>query len=191
MDTLTKSKSGFKAILLAKNEDRKINRINDHKATALKLKEDLLMGGFLKAMAMIRPDFQFPKADDTFNLKSMGKDPAPVQEALKSVPAWYSKVHYQVKDGRVELAEGLIDLVDHECSTYTQNDKQNELYEIASGVCDNLNKAHKAGFIGRLDTGGIERSVTMVRWNAASQSFFPNPQHIRQIGADGGIKSMY
>ena len=210
MDTLTKSKTSFKAILLAKDEDRMAQIIKGHKKTAEKLngaldvalafiekdiddqaKEDLLMGGFPKAMAMIRPDFQFPKADDAFNLKSMGKAPAPVQEALKSVPAWYSKDFFQVKEGRVLLAEGLADLVDQQCSTYTQNDKQNELYDIALGVCDNLNKANQSGFIGRLDTGDIERGLKLVRWDSIEQKFYPNPSFIKKIGPDGGIRSLY
>jgi len=210
MDTLTKPKTSFKAILLAKDEERMAQIIKDHKKTAEKLnealgvalafiekdiddqaKEDLLMGGFPKAMAMIRLDFQFPKADDAFNLKSMGKDPAPVETALESVPAWYSKEIFQVSEGTVELAEGLTTKVDQECSTYTQNDKQNELYEIASGVCENLNKANASGFIGRLDTGDIERGLKLVRWDSIEQKFYPNPSFIKKIGPDGGIRSMY
>ena len=142
-------------------------------------------------MDLIRTDFQFPKADDAFNLESLGKDAEPVKLALRSTPAWYNNDHFKVENGSVVLADDLTNLVETQSSTFTTNEKQNEAYGLALGICENLNEAHRVELIGRLDTSGIERGLNLVRWDSIEQKFYPNPSFIKQIGPDGGIRSMY
>ena len=210
MNTVTEKKTEFKPILLHKDEKRIQNSLKQADENAEKLnaaleealqfvddnltdsgKEALLKDGFKHAMELVRKNYQFPKADDDFNLKSIGKDPEPAKRALLSAPAWFSGFKYAVKGGKVILsAEGREEIVQR-CCSYTEHEKQNEVYNDAKGICEVLNKAYVKGYIKADNQTPIQNGIALVKFVGGESPFIPNPKIIQRYRPDGGIESFY
>ncbi|WP_417873883.1 hypothetical protein [Xanthomarina gelatinilytica] len=198
----------FEPILLEKNEERiesglkaaleNAKKLNESLDTAMEFvdgpltdqeKEDLLQGGFSKAMEIIRGKYQFPKADDDFNLKSMGKDPLPAKNALVSSNALFKGYKYKVENGKVTLTEEGRNEIIESLTVYTKNIKQNEAFKVATDICDKINDAYEQGFVDNFDQTPISKGLKFVRFGRGERPFEPDPNYIRRVSSTGGIDS--
>jgi len=199
----------FEPILLEKNEERiesgikaaleNAEKLNESLSTAMDFvdgpltdeeKEELLQGGFKQAMEIMRGKYQFPKADDDFNLKSMGKDPLPTKKALVSSNALFKGYKYQVNNGNVVLTdEGRNEIVES-LTVYTKNQKQNDVYQLAVDICEKINDAYEQGFVNNFDQTPISTGLKFVRFGRGERPFEPHPNYIQKIGNDGNIQNL-
>jgi len=152
-------------------------------------KENILLGGFDKAMEMIRAKYQFPDADDDFNLKSMGKDTEPVKKALMSSKSLYRGFEYGTLNGKVTLSgNGKKNIEEGEC-TYTKNEAQNAAFDLAKRICKNLNEAMSSNFISASEQTPIAQGVKLAKYSNKTKNYVPNVSFLKDIDPFGGIRS--
>lgn len=152
-------------------------------------KENILLGGFNKAMELIREKYQFPNADDDFNLKSMGKDPEPVKLALRSSNSLYRGFEYGILNGKVVLTGNGKKTIEEGACTYTKNDAQNSAFDLAKRVCKNLNEAMSYGFIDSSDQTPIAQGVKLAKYSTDTKNYVPNVNFLKNIDPFGGVRS--
>lgn len=93
-----------------------------------------------------KPQFQFPNADEKFNLQALGIDLAPLENAMaKSYPIWREYPIEQNENGIFELVGEPKQI--QSCYTYTENEKQVRAYELAVKITDLINTAIEEKFI--------------------------------------------
>ncbi len=152
-------------------------------------KENILLGGFDKAMEMIRAKYQFPDADDEFNLKSMGKDAEPVELALRSSKSLYRGFEYDTLNGKVILSGNGKKNIEEGACTYTKNEAQNAAFDLAKRICKNLNEAMSYGFIDSSDQTPIAQGVKLTKYSTETKNYVPNVNFLKHIDPFGGIRS--
>lgn len=199
----------FEPILLEKDEVRISSAINEAEGMVKKLNNvldvaldflgqdlndseimELLKGGFDQAMVLIRKQYQFPKADDDFNLRAMGKDPAPVKLAIQGVSGCLNAYEFIAQKSKIVLIPERIEAIRESICIYTDNEFQNEAYHAAVVIAKALNDAQGKGLIDRTSCFRIETAIDLIKHGSGDRPFYPNPRHIKKIEANGRILSM-
>ena len=208
MTTTTTTDKEFKPQLLYKDEsrikgslktaDQNAEKLNEALEVATEFiggdftdkdKENILLGGFDKAMEMIRAKYQFPDADDEFNLKSMGKDAEPVKKALLSSKSLYRGYEYGILNGKVVLTGNGKKNIEEGACTYTKNEAQNAAFDLAKRICKNLNEAMSYAFIDSSDQTPIAQGVKLAKYSTDTKNYVHNHNYIKSIDAFGGVRS--
>lgn len=206
--TMKTEKTGFEPLLITKNDTHIENSTKSAKLTAAKLNDSLevaldfigqdltdnqlkqlLQGGFKFAMELVSKDFQFPKADDAFNLKSMGKDPEPAKLALRSTRAWFSGYIFDVKNKEVFLTDAGKEKIIQSACVYTENEKQNEVFALAKRMCKEINDALTRGLVSARDQTPIKSGLQIVEYGKGQ--YIPNTSIIRNINDRGKVQSSW
>lgn len=211
METIEKTK--FKPILIHTDKERieqsikSANNIADQLNEKLNLVEaflgtplsetdklDILNKGTGSFMRLLRKQYQFPNATDEFNVTSMGKEKEfePTKKALSNIVSLYAAYDFELTDGHVKLSNKGKQAIEKANKVFTTNEKQNEAYELALKVSENLNTAFNQGFIDKSDLHQIERGLKLAKLpTLGGDKISPNTRFISSIRKDGGVSSMY
>jgi hypothetical protein len=208
------TKTEFKPVLIFTDEERteknlkqaenNCNQINEKLKSAIKYlgvevseKEQLeiLENGVNSFLEIFRKQFQFPKATDDFNVKALGKE-ANFEQAKKEVSGidiLFKSYGIVFKNGIVEISEPGKIAIEENSKSYTQNEKQNEVYDFAVDICKKLNEAHTLGFIDNSNKYQIENNFNILKIPVYGQdkSFIPNKNEILSYKNDGSKQAFY
>ncbi|GAA3639050.1 hypothetical protein [Flavivirga jejuensis] len=76
--------------------------------------------------------------------------------------------------------------------TYTVNEKQNEVYELALKITENLNTAFDNGYLDKSDFYSMQNGLKLAKLpRSDGNKSMPNISLISRIRKDGGVSSMY
>lgn len=100
----------------------------------------------LDLKADIKKHFVFPKADDSFNLKTLGTDYADLDLAISNLPP--NDFKYQVIDSRIQPLDSEIMRLKDSQKVFTKNPKQNQVLKVCQDLSTNLNKLDKLNGLG-------------------------------------------
>lgn len=93
----------------------------------------------------LRKKYQFPNADDDFNLQAMGVNPEPLYRFLKTNAIKWQGVHFEADKDEIKLSE-VQPLIERH-TYYLETERQKEALEIAQKLADVLNEANEKGFV--------------------------------------------
>lgn len=157
---------------------------------------DLLKKGAGSFMRLLRKQFQFPNASDEFNLEALGKekDFESVKSKLSSIVQLFGAYGYELQNGSVKLAENGREVIHKEYKFYTENLRQNEVYELALELCEKLNFAYDQNYIDTSNMYQIEKGIDLISlplYKPGKKAFIPNHKAILSYREDGARKSIY
>lgn len=206
METLTE----FKKQLMFKDEElietsfREADRITDLLNASLEKAEilldeeldqrttlDIMEQGFPKVLELLRAKFAFPNATDEFNLKSMGMEERfeETKRAMVNTVALYRARAFNSLDGSVELSGDGRTNIEEAGKLYTENEAQNDAFELSKAIARELNKVYEKGYVSSLDISQISRGIKIVKSITPGKGFEPNARAIKKIREDGGMSA--
>lgn len=174
-----------------------VNRLNAGlKETEILLGEPLtdkekvmvLKNGFSWVMDKLRGQYQFPKADDDFNLKAMGKDTETAKKALYDFPGQYEAYDFEIKDGIVQLTKEAQAAIKQSGCYYTENEHQNKVFERMKIICRLFREMEDDDFHnGRYGgVGNIDHTIQfLMSGNWVEEHFKPDYRVIKRINEKG------
>lgn len=211
METITKEK--FKPILIYTDVERLEAVFNAAKNTANQLNEklitvenylgsslsdtdklEILEKGEAPFMRLLRLQFKFPNATDLFNVTSLGKenDFEPTKAVLGNIVPLFKSYKFTLVNGAVVLSEEGTKTIEAKQKFFTENDKQNEVYEYAFDLCEKLNLADEKGYIQKSNMHQIATNIDLVKIPVyGEQIFIVNHKAILSYRQDGSIGPMY
>lgn len=212
METLTKTQ--FKPILISTDKEGIANRLKSAHGIAeqlnqrlgnleeflghdLKEKEklDILKKGRGSFIKLLKKQFKFPNATDEFNLQALGKENEfeSVSRTMSNVISLFVAYDFELIDGKVKLSEEGQLAIEKDCKTYTSNEKQNEIFKLATDLCENLNVMHSKSFLDVSNMYQIERPIKLIRLSKepGQKKFIPDGRVISLYKSDGSMSNPY
>lgn len=178
----------FTPVFLFQNEDRikqakeNIERGSKHLNQFVALVENILNTKFddneknelkKKEMAFIfdivKPEFQFPKATEEFNLQALGIDLTPVKDFYNKHSHSWKNQHFNLIEGEFMADEQLFKDEIEKFSYYTTNQRQNEALKIAEDLKAQFLKAEAAGLVSRFNQSDIYNVTELIEYSLNSQ----------------------
>lgn len=211
METITKQE--FKPVLIYTDVERLEAVLNAAKKTANQLNEklitienyldislsdadklEILQEGKEPFMRLLRLQFKFPNATDLFNVTSLGKenDFESTKAVLGNIVPFFNSYKFELVNGAVVLSEEGTKTIEAEQKFFTENEKQNEVYEYAFDLCEKLNLAKEKDYIQNSNMHQIATNIDLIKIPVyGEQIFVVNHKAILSYRQDGSRGQMY
>ncbi|MEH6764136.1 MAG: hypothetical protein V7655_06525 [Aequorivita antarctica] len=134
-----------------------------------------------EVMAQLRSGFQFKNASDDFNIQSLGIDLTPIKEAFKRCKGKFDNNILEVKDGLVSISKEGRTQIENSGRVYTKSIRQNDVYQMAKKLSENLNEALEKKIIHKLDKPNLERTFRIITQPMGANGFAPDFEVISRI----------
>jgi len=134
-------------------------------------------GGDSFIVEFYKPQFPFPNAPFDFNMQALGINVQPVIDLMQNL----NPLHYDVDiiDNKLSVSESQQQQFVEDATTYTVNEKQNEILDLIEVVSDAFVKFGEVGFAGRFDIVNIGRACRLLDVKNDKVTF--NPHYITDI----------
>lgn len=132
-------------------------------------------------MAQLRSGFQFKNASDDFNMQSMGIDLTPIKEAFMQCKGKFDNNVLELKDSLVMISEEGKAQIENSGRVYTKSIRQNDVYQMAKKLSENLNEALEKNVISRLDKPSLEQTFKIVTQPMGANGFVPDFEVISRM----------
>lgn len=130
-------------------------------------------------MELVRPQYQFPNADDTFNLNAMGKDMDRAESAYKKSAQLFIGHDYSIENGTATLSEDAVKGIERSLMVFTESPEENNLLERSQKMCDLLNASFADKLIDATDQTPIQMGIKYVKYQGGNIPFTPNVSFIK------------
>lgn len=110
-----------------------------------KQKMEIVENGRTFVQNELRKKYQFPNADDDFNLQALGVNPERLYSFLKSNSVKWKSLAFEIKGNEIVLSEKQPLIERH--TYYLETERQKEAMELAQKLADVLNELDEKAFI--------------------------------------------
>jgi hypothetical protein len=146
---------------------------DDEKQTFMKI-------GFAFVMSELRKDFQFPNATDDFNLQAAGIDVSGIRQDLQAMP---HLTHFdtEIVDGLFVVSQKAKDNALEAATVYTENEKQNKVFEIAKRLEAAFNELEDLELMDKYGRSNIRNITSIMHYPLQASRICINANGIKAI----------
>jgi len=139
-----------------------LKQIEQRLGRALSLEEKISISqNRSEGLLMIyRPQYQFPKADDSFNLQALGVNINDLLEDLDKFGGLPEKL--AEKNGEMVLSDEFINEMMEGSTQYTENENQNKAYALAKKFVKMLDEAKDLGLLSELELSIVQQRLVFL-----------------------------
>lgn len=212
METL--EKTDFKPILISEDRGRIEQTLEAAKKRALDInvklrlavafleneptteeKEQILNEGVEAFLKLFRKEFQFKNASDDFNIKALGKEDSfkNIINEITGIDSNFKSYDFNYEDNIVRLSNEGIKKIEESFKVYTRNEKQNEVFNYASNLCEMINKGFEDGYIDSQSKYQIANFIDIIKIPVYEQKkdVIPVVNVILSYNEDGSKRNIY